>query len=60
MEDRITVFPAVPQTITVMVVIDISIGDIVTIDRRGLVKVTERVCKGFRTVYKGKNLIVIE
>ena len=54
MEDRITVFPAVPQTITVMVVIDISIGDIVTIDRRGLVKVTERVYKGFRTVYKGQ------
>ena len=42
MEDRITVGT---QTITVMVVIDISIGDIVTIDRRGLVKVTERVYK---------------
>ena len=46
MEDRITVFPDVPPTITVMVVIDISTGDSVTIDGSVLVKVTKRVYKG--------------
>ena len=52
MKGRITVFPAVPQTISVMAVIDITNGDIVSIDGSRLAKVTERVCKGFGTVYK--------
>ena len=60
MKDRITVFPTVPQTITVMAVIDISTGDSVTIDGSGLVKVTKRVYKGLLEQFISvKYLIVI-